>query len=123
MKTAKLVIGIISIVLFMVIMFQSCAVGVANVLQSNTDDMSGSAGVILAFAMLIAGIIGIAARKSKGGGITSGLFYIIAALIGFVNLGTFGDLVIWSVISLAFGVVFIIGSLKMKRVEKNANPE
>ena len=118
MKTAKLVIGIISIVLFIIIMFQSCAVGVVNTLQSNSDDVSGSAGMLLAFAMLIAGIIGITARKSKGGGITAGVFYVIAALIGLANLGTYGDLVVWSVVSLGFGIVFIFGSLKMKQVEK-----
>ena len=111
MKTAKLIIGIISIVLFIIIMFQSCATGVVNVLESN-DDLSGSAGMLLAFAMLIAGIIGVVARKSRGGSITAGVFYVVAALIGFANLGTFGDLVIWSVVSLAFGIVFIIGSLK-----------
>jgi hypothetical protein len=114
MKTAKLVIGIISIVLFIIILFQSCATGVVNAIEGN-DDVSGSAGLLLAFAMLIAGIIGIAARKSKGGGITAGIFYVVAALIGFANLGTFADLVVWSVVSLAFGIVFIIGSVKMKK--------
>ena len=123
MKTAKLIIGIISIVLFLVIIFQSCAVGVVNVIESNADDTSGSAGVLLAFMMLIAGIVGIASRKSKGGGITAGVFYIISALIGFANLGTFGDLIAWSVLSLAFGVVFIVGSCRMKRNEKNPNTE
>jgi hypothetical protein len=121
-KTAKLIIGIISIVLFIIIMFQSCAVGVVNVIENN-DDVSGSAGLLLAFSMLVAGIIGIAARKSKGGSITAGVFYIIASLVGFSNLGTFGDLIVWSVLSLAFGIVFIIGSVRMKRVEKTPNPE
>ena len=114
MKTAKLVIGIISIVLFAIIMFQSCAVGMVNAIESNSDDASGGAGVFLAFAMLIAGIIGVATRKSRGGGITAGVFYIIAALMGFINLGTFGDLVVWSVLSLIFGIVFLAGSLKKK---------
>ena len=123
MKNAKLVIGIISIVSFIIIMFQSCATGVVNAVEGNTGDLSGSAGAMLAFAMLIAGIIGIAARNSKGGGITAGVFYAIAALIGFANLGTFGDLVVWSVVSLAFGIVFIFGSIKMKRNEKAQNTE
>ncbi|MDR0937496.1 MAG: hypothetical protein LBM98_12545 [Oscillospiraceae bacterium] len=123
MKTAKLIIGIISIVLFIFIMFQSCAVGVVNAIESNSDDLSGSAGVLLAFAMLIAGIIGIAARKSKGGGITAGIFYIVSALIGFVNLGTFGDLVVWSVVALVFGIVFIIGSARMPSTKKNKESE
>ena len=119
MKTAKLIIGIISIVLFIIIMFQSCATGVVNALEGS-DDVSGSAGVLLAFSMLIAGIIGVAARKSKGGGITAGVFYVVASLIGFANLGTFGDLVIWSVVSLAFGIVFIIGSVRLKNAKKES---
>lgn len=114
MKTAKLVIGIISIVLFAIIIFQSCATGMVNAIESN-DDTSGGAGTILAFAMLIAGIVGIAGRKSKGGSITAGAFYVVAAIIGFANLGTFTDLIVWSVISLAFGVVFIVGSLVQKK--------
>ena len=118
MKTAKLIIGIISIVLFIIVTFQSCAVGVVNALDGTTDDASGSAGIFLAFSMLIAGIIGIAARNSRGGGITAGIFYIVAALIGFANLGTFGDLVVWSVLSLAFGAVFIVGSLRMDKHPK-----
>jgi len=114
MKTAKLIIGIISIVLFVIIMFQSCATGVVNALDNNNEDISGSAGLLLAIAMLIGGIIGIAARKSKGGSITAGAFYILGAIIGFANLGTFGDLIVWSVLSLAFGGLFIIGSILSK---------
>lgn len=115
MKTAKLIIGIVSIVMCMVIMFQSCAVGLVNTLESNTSDTSGGAGVFVALAFLIAGIVGIATRKSRGGGITAGVFYLVSALFGFVNLGTFGDLVIWAFLGLVFGVVFILGSIRMPK--------
>jgi len=113
MKTVKLIIGIISIVLFIIIIFQSCASGVVNVIDGNTEDASAGAGMFLGFTMLVAGIVGLATRKSKGGGITAGVFYLIAALIGFISLGTFTDLIVWSVLSLIFGVLFIIGSIKM----------
>ena len=121
MKTAKLVIGIISIVLCFFIMFQSCAVGVANSLQRNQDDLSGGAGMLIAFAMLIGGAIGIAARKSRGAGIVAGAVYIFAALVGFANLGTFGDLVVWAVVALGFGIVFILGSRKKKEVSLDSS--
>lgn len=117
MKTVKLIIGIVSIILFIVIIFQSCAVGLANAMEQNTEDTSGAAGVFLAFSMLVAGIVGIATRKSKGGGIAAGVFYLIAAVIGFVNLGTFGDLVVWSVLGLIFSIIFILGSIKMSKAE------
>lgn len=66
MKTAKLVIGIISIVLFALISLQSCAAGLGNAIADNGEN-SGTSGVICALFMLIAGIIGIATRNGKGG--------------------------------------------------------
>ena len=43
MKTAKLVIGIISMVLFVLVAFQSCAAGLGNALADNgAGDIIGS---------------------------------------------------------------------------------
>ena len=85
MKTAKLVIGIVSIVLALVMLFQSCAANVGSVLATAGTDMSGAIGTFAAILLIVAGIIGIAARKSKG-----------------------GNLIVWGVVSLVFAVVFII---------------
>ena len=114
MKTAKLVIGIISMVLFVLVAFQSCAAGLGNALAD-----SGTSGMLLAFCMLIAGIVGVATRKSKGGGIVAGVFYLLGGLLGIVNYGSFSDLAIWSVLCFIFGAVFILGSLKMKKADKS----
>lgn len=113
MKTARTIIGIISIVLFVLITFQSCAAGLGNALEGNGES-SGTAGLILALCMLIAGIVGIATRRSKGGAITAGCFYAIGGLMGTTNVGIFGDLRIWSVLSFIFAAVFIITALKQK---------
>lgn len=113
MKTARMIIGIVSMVLFFLIAFQSCAAGVVNTIEGS-GDTSGSSGFILALCMLIAGIVGVAARKSKGGSITAGVFYIIGGLIGAINVGVFKDLAIWSVIAIVFGVVFIVTAIKQK---------
>ena len=83
MKTAKLVIGIISMVLFVLVAFQSCAAGLGNALADN-GEVSGTSGMLLAFCMLIAGIVGVATRKSKGGGIVAGVFYLLGGLLGIV---------------------------------------
>ena len=111
MKTAKLVIGIISIVLFLIIIFQSCAAGVYNTLENN-GETSGSAGFFLAFSILIGGIVGVAGRNSKGATITSACFYALGGLIGLFNIGAFSDLIIWSILSIIFAIVFIIDSFK-----------
>ena len=114
MKTTKLIIGIISMVLFLVIAFQSCAAGIGNALEDNGES-SGSAGFFVALCMLIAGIVGVCTRKSVGGGFVTGIFYAVAGLIGITNYGSFGDLMIWSVISFIFAAVFVIGSIVSKR--------
>ena len=79
MKTAKLVIGIVSIVLALVMLFQSCAANVGSVLATAGTDMSGAIGTFAAILLIVAGIIGIAARKSKGGTIAAFIFYVITA--------------------------------------------
>ncbi|MDD7316939.1 MAG: hypothetical protein PUG55_05895, partial [Bacillales bacterium] len=65
MKIMRMVCGIICCCLFLVIVFQSCAAGIGNAL-ADSGEVSGSAGFITAVLMLVAGIISIAGRKSKG---------------------------------------------------------
>lgn len=97
----KKVIGIISIVLFIVVGFQSCAAGLGNAIQNNGES-SGSAGIILAFLMLIAGIILLCSKDHKGMVITSIVLYALAFVIGIANVGHFKDLQIWSILNLIF---------------------
>ncbi|SRR5690554_421295 len=114
MRTSRLIIGIISIVLFGLIIFQSCAVGAANALEGN-EEVSGSAGLLLAICMLIAGIVGIVTRnKGKGGPITAGIFYLVGGLLGITNVGSFADLQIWSILSILFAGVYIVGAIRQK---------
>lgn len=109
MRTAKLIIGIISIVLSLFVLFQSCAAGAYNALSSN-GETSGSAGLVVAICLLIAGIVGLATRNSfgRGGGITTGVFYLVGALIGSVSAGSYADLTIWAVVAFIFGAVYLI---------------
>ena len=51
MKVWKLVSGILSIILFVLVMFQSCAAGVSNSLEEN-GEVGGSAGIIVAIMLL-----------------------------------------------------------------------
>lgn len=110
----KLAIGIISIFLFIIITFQSCAAGVSNALSEN-GSVSGTNGFMLAVLMVVAGIVGIITRKSsgKGGAIATIILYWLAALLAVGTGSTFGDLPIWGLISFIFGLVFV-GSLVVK---------
>lgn len=118
MKTTRLVIGIISIILFVIISLQSCAVGLGNTLQEN-GEVSGSAGFLLAICMLVAGIVGVVTRKSKVGSIVAGVFFAFGGLIAISNVGSYSDLQVWSVLSFIFAIVFILTGILQK--EKHIN--
>lgn len=111
-KIIRLVVGIISIVLSLFISFQSCAAEVGNAFFS-PDSYSGFFGLVLSVLWLASGIVAIAARKTRGGTITSVSMYLLAALITNVDVGVFKDLIVWSKVSWIFAVLLII-SLAMK---------
>lgn len=80
MKTSKLVVGIISIVLCFLVGLQSCAAGLGNALENN-GEIGGTAGLILAISLLIACIVAICTRNGGKGGYVSTAFYVLAGLI------------------------------------------
>ena len=97
MKVWKLVSGILCIVMSMLVMFQSCAAGIANTLQEN-GEVGGSAGMIVAVLLLAGGIVSIVVRnsKGKGGNISLIVMFGLAALMGFSMAGSYSDLYIWA---------------------------
>ncbi|MDD6202619.1 MAG: hypothetical protein PUB13_06725 [Lachnospiraceae bacterium] len=116
MKTWKLVSGILSIILFAVVTFQSCAAGIVNTLEENGSS-SGSFGFVVAILMLAGGIVSIASRKStgKGGNIALIILFGLAALLGFAGYGNYSDLVVWSVWCLINAILAVIASIKTKK--------
>lgn len=97
MRTWKLVSGILSCVLFMVVSFQSCAAGVVDAMEEN-EGTSGGSGMLVAILMLTGGIVSIASRKSykNGGNIALIIMFGLAALVGYTGYGVFTDLLVWS---------------------------
>jgi len=117
MKNAKLVTGIICMALTSFVLFQSCAAGMYNAL-GDTGEVSGSAGFILAILMLAGGIVQVVTRNSigKGGSIAATVLFLLAALLGFTNAGSYTDLNIWS------GWCLILGIMNIISIKKNKNP-
>jgi len=114
--TAKLVLGILSMVLFIVVTFQSCAAGLGNAL-SNNGEASGAFGFLVAINLLVSGIIAVAARKSVKKApmiiatILLWLNYFFAKMFG----GSFGDLTVWGFLSFAFGVIYLFSAMRSKK--------
>ena len=118
MKTTKLVIGILSIVLSVFVLFQGCTANIADAF-SESDTPVGMYGVFIAVIMLVAGIVAVATHKAKAGGIVAGVFYLLGGLIGRAGAGSyFGDLEIWSTLCFVFAAIFILGSILFMRKHK-----
>ena len=121
MKTWKLVSGILSILLFAIVAFQSCAAGVVNAMENNGGS-SGTIGMLVAILMLAGGIVSIATRKAKGkgGNIALIILFGLAAFSGFAGHGNYGDLVIWSAWCLINAVLALIAMMKgNKKIEED----
>lgn len=116
MKTWKFVSGILSLVLFIMVLFQSCAAGLSNSLNGN-GEISGTAGVFVALMMLAGGIVSIVTRNSnnKGGNIALLILFGFAAIIGLTSYGNFSDLVIWSIWCLINAVTALICLIKQNK--------
>ncbi len=115
-STAKLILGILSIVLFLFVALQSCAAGLGNAL-SNNGESSGSFGFLVAFNLLVTGIIAIVCRRSSGRAP-----WIISAILLWLNYfygkmfgGSFSDLVIWGFLSYALGVFYLFSFVCSKK--------
>ncbi len=122
MKTTKLVLGIISIVLSCLVMLQSCAAGVSNALEDNNES-GGSGGAFLSIMMLAGGIVMIAnsKKKSKGAHIASVILFVLAALVGYATAGSYSDLYIWSTLCLILAVVNVVAIFVSRKNNDNGN--
>jgi len=123
-ETPRVVIGIITIVLFFLLQVESCLAGVGESLQSIFSDSAGSSGetgYIVSFFFLIAGIMSIACRKSKGGSIVAGIVYTFCGMaLVQEDFSYFKDLAIYCFLSFVFGGIMIIGgALQKSRVNKS----
>lgn len=118
MKVWKLIAGILSIILFAVVTFQSCAAGFVNVVENN-GGTSGSVGIMVGILMLAGGIVSIATRNKtvKGPDITLIILFGLAAIIGFTGYGNYSDLIIWSVWCLINAVLAAICVIKNSKTK------
>lgn len=122
MKTVKLVVGILAIVLAAFVLFQSCAATALDAMTEG-DGVSGFSGTIVAIALLATGIVLIAARKAtgKGADIACIILMVISAIIGFAGAGFYGDLKIWSSVCLIIAVLCVVSIIlngKKAKAEK-----
>ncbi len=123
MKTWKLVSGILSMVLFALVEFQSCSAGLVNALEENGGS-SGSVGFLCGILLLVGGIVSVVTRKSisKGGDIALIIIFGLTALIGYAGHGNYSDLVIWATWALINAVIAVVSIVRKKKtIEVESN--
>lgn len=118
MKTWKLVSGILSMILFVVVAFQSCAAGIVNTIEENGES-SGSGGILVAIMMLAGGIVSTVTRKSEGNGGNIALIILfgIGTLTGFALAGNFSDLNIWATWCLVNVILALVAMVKRRKAK------
>lgn len=115
LSVCRLVIGILSIVFSLFIIFQSAAVGIVNTLEP-TGDVGGSVGLFVAILFIASGIVGIATRNSrkKAGSIVCFALYLFSGLLGVSNSAVYADLEIWGGLAIIFAIIFLIAGIRTK---------
>ena len=116
-QTVRLVVGIATAVLFILLQVHSCVVmgaeSIANFFADEQSDSGGATSYFASFVFLIAGIVSIACRKSRGGAFIAGGIY---AFCGIIQLGVDSeDLQLYGWLSLVFAVVLIISAIVQRR--------
>lgn len=116
LSTARFVISIIMLVLSAFVLFQSCAVGIANSM-AQSEGIDGTIGFLFSISMIIFGIIGIATRNTtdyKTLLIIGTIMVIIGLLCGLTYNGSFRDLKIWAWLMAIFGLVFSVSGARTR---------
>lgn len=121
MKTTKLVVGILQILMAVMILVQSCAVGASHAMEDKTSDAGGSVGFIVAILFLATGITYLASRKSLklGGDIAGLIMMLIAWVMGIVNAHDYQDLLIWGWLAFIIGVGFFVWHFMVNKKAKD----
>lgn len=110
MKATKITVGILMILISLIILFQSMAAGLVNSVENN-GHTSGSAGVFMAIAYLVSGIIYLVTQKMKSisGDIASAVVLILLGLVSLASVdNTFTDLKIWILLGFIIGLGFLL---------------
>lgn len=115
MKTAKLVFGIFSIVLSVMVLFQSCA---AHLYDAVNGSYAGTYGMFVAILMLAGGITNIVTRTSKGGTWACIIMFGLAGVIAVTMYDYYEDLQVWGAYCLIVAVVNLISLKTQFKAEK-----
>lgn len=108
MKDIRLIIGIVTIMLFVFVAFQSCG-AYATVKSSNGI---GNIGIIISFVALIAALICINTRDAYSGAFISAVFYALAGFLGLFNFTNHKIVFVYGFMFIMFSIFSVLIGIK-----------
>ena len=110
MKNIRLIIGIVTIMLFVLVVFQSCG-AYATVKSSNGI---GNIGIMISFVALIAALICINTRDAYSGAFISAVFYALAGFLGLFNFINHKIVFVYGFMFIMFSIFSVLIGIKQK---------
>ncbi len=110
MKDIRLIIGIVTIMLFVFVAFQSCGT-YATVKSSNGI---GNIGIIISFVALIAALICINTRDAYSGAFISVVIYALAGFLGLFNFTNHKIVFVYGFMCIMFSIFSVLIGIKQK---------
>lgn len=112
MKDIRLIIGIVTIMLFVFVVFQSCG-AYATVKSSNGI---GNIGIMISFVALIAALICINTRDAYtySGAFISAVFYALAGFLGLFNFTNHKIVFVYGFMFIMFSIFSVLIGIKQK---------
>lgn len=108
-----IVFGVLSIVASVAITFQSCAVGLAEALGSDSTD--SGAGLLVAILTLAGGIVLLPTRNKPTKWASTIIFALAAVIALCMTDGFYEDLIFWGIFALVQAIICLVSSIRGKR--------
>lgn len=103
----KKFIGVLSVLLSAIVIFESITSGSGNVLSNNRGGIRTGA-IILVICMLVAGILTLKSKDNRRILIIAIALFISSGITGLANISIYVDLQIWSILNIIFGGVLML---------------
>ena len=108
MKDIRLIIGIVTIMLFVFVAFQSCGA------YATVKSSIGNIGIIISFVALIAALICINTRDAYSGAFISVVFYALAGFLGLFNFTNHKIVFVYGFMCIMFSIFSVLIGIKQK---------
>jgi uncharacterized membrane protein (UPF0136 family) len=121
MKTAKITIGILCMLLFIIMVLGACAFSLGGAFTDN-DGMGSSSPIMIGMALLflVAGIISVAGSKSKGASLAASIVFGLNAALGITNFKQYMDIGLWMIVAVFLALLYFIFFAVQKSQRRSA---